>query len=166
MDAREFKETWMPFAGRFYRVAYYILESRDDAEDAVQDLFMKLWKMRTTLGSIKNPASFGITVLRNLCLDRIRAASSSKVVSPAPETMDFLPDPAGTTDESLIRKEDLEKIRACMARLPDKQRKVLEMRVFENMPFEEIARQTGLSEVNVRVKLSNARKNLKKMTES
>ena len=54
-------------------------------------------------------------------------------------------------------------IRACMARLPSSQRKILEMRVFEDIPYPEIARRTGLSEVNVRVKLSNARKNLKKM---
>ena len=166
MDAMDFKDTWMPLAGRFYRVAYYILESRDDAEDAVQDLVLKLWKMRATIGEVRNPVSFGITVLRNVCLDRIRAASSSKVVNPAPETMDVLLDPAESTDVGLIRKEDMEKIRACMARLPDRQRKVLEMRVFENLPFEEIARRTGLSEANVRVKLSNARKNLKKLTES
>ena len=45
------------------------------------------------------------------------------------------------------------------------QKKVLEMRVFENLPFSDIASRTGLSEVNVRVKLSNARKNLRRMME-
>ena len=62
-----------------------------------------------------------------------------------------------------MRKEKMELIRQCMARLPDKQRKVLEMRIFDNVPYPEIALRTGLSEENVRVKMSNARKNLKKM---
>ena len=52
-----------------------------------------------------------------------------------------------------------------MARLPDKQREVLESRVFKGLSFQEIANRTGMSEVNVRVKLSNARKNLKRMIE-
>ena len=63
----------------------------------------------------------------------------------------------------MIRKENLERIKQCLARLPDKQRKVLEMKVFDNKSYPEIALLTGLSETNVRVKLSNARKNLKKM---
>ena len=67
-------------------------------------------------------------------------------------------------DNGLIGREKLQRIRECMARLPDSQRKVLEMRVFENIPYPEIARRTGLSEINVRVKLSVARKKLKKMT--
>lgn len=72
--------------------------------------------------------------------------------------------PDEALDEGLINRENLERIRDCMARLPEKQRKVLEMRIFENMPYSEIALRTGLSEINVRVKLSEARKKLKRMT--
>jgi len=164
MEAAEFKDIWLPLAGRFYRVAFYILESQADAEDAVQELFIRLWKMRATLGSLRNPAAYGITIIRNICLDKIRSAYSTRTVAAEEESMASIPDPSDGTDESLIRKENLEKIRSCMARLPDMQRKVLEMRVFENMPYSEIALRTGLSEVNVRVKLSDARKKLKKMT--
>lgn len=163
MSAEEFNGLWLPLAGRFYRVAYYILESQEDAEDAVQDLFTRLWKLRKTLGNVKNPAAFGITSIRNICLDKIRSRASSRTVSPAPDSLVCLPDPEEDLDRELVVKENLGMIRACMARLPSSQRKILEMRVFEDIPYPEIARRTGLSEVNVRVKLSNARKNLKKM---
>ena len=163
MSTEEFNGLWLPLAGRFYRVAYYILESQEDAEDAVQDLFTRLWKIRNTLGNVKNPAAFGITSIRNICLDRIRSHAASRTVSPAPESFACLPDPEEDLDHELVVKENLGMIRACMARLPSSQRKILEMRVFEDIPYPEIARRTGLSEVNVRVKLSNARKNLKKM---
>ena len=163
MTAAEFKEIWVPLTGRFYRVAYYILESRPDAEDAVQDLLVRLWKMRGTLGNISNPAAFGITAIRNLCLDKIKSASVVRTDRPSEDSLESLRDTSDEIDVSLIRKEKMELIRQCMARLPDKQRKVLEMRIFDNVPYPEIALRTGLSEENVRVKMSNARKNLKKM---
>ena len=166
MGSDEFNSIWLPLSGHFYRVAFYILESQEDAEDAVQDLFSKLWKMRGSLGSIDNPLAFGITVIRNICLDKVRSKSSSRTVRPVPEAYESLPDPNADLGRVLVGKENLEKIRSCMARLPDKQREVLEMRILEDLPFKEIARRTGLSEVNVRVKLCTARKNLKRMIEN
>ena len=164
MTTAEFKEIWVPLADRFYRVAFYILENEADAEDAVQDLLVRLWNMRSTLSGVRNPSAFGITVIRNICLDRLRSAAS-KVVPGADAFLDNQLDTSGGIDEALIRQEDLDRIRICMARLPDVSRKLLEMRVFENMSYPEIAWQTGLTEVNVRVKISHARKKLKKMLE-
>jgi len=165
MNSEEFKSIWLPLSGRFYRVAFYILESQEDAEDAVQDLFSRLWKMRDSLGSVKNPVAFGITVIRNICLDKIRSKQANRTIKPAPEVFESVPDPEADLNTRLIGKQNLEKIRSCMARLPDKQREVLESRVFKGLSFQEIANRTGMSEVNVRVKLSNARKNLKRMIE-
>ena len=45
----DFRNIWMPFADRFYRAAYYMLESPQDAEDAVQELYLRLWKSRESL---------------------------------------------------------------------------------------------------------------------
>ena len=165
MNSEEFKSIWLPLSGRFYRVAFYILESQEDAEDAVQDLFSRLWKMRDSLGSVKNPVAFGITVIRNICLDKLRSKQANRTIKPAPEVFESVPDPEADLNTRLIGKQNLEKIRSCMARLPDKQREVLESRVFKGLSFQEIANRTGMSEVNVRVKLSNARKNLKRMIE-
>ena len=166
MNAAEFNTVWLPLSGRFYRVAYYILESRQDAEDAVQDLYSRLWRLRKTLGTISNPASYGITIIRNICLDRLRSASVSRVIRPPEEIIDLNADPASDLDRALCSKEELELLRSCMARLPDAQRNILEMRIFEEKSYQEIAAQTGLPEVNLRVQLSNARKNLKRMMEN
>ncbi len=164
MSSEEFNRVWLPLSERFYRVAYYILESEAEAQDAVQDLFVKLWRKRDFLGAVNNPLALGLTMIKNLCLDRVRSASRSRTVHPDPELMASVTAPDETLDEGLINRENLERIRDCMARLPEKQRKVLEMRIFENMPYSEIALRTGLSEINVRVKLSEARKKLKRMT--
>ena len=164
MSSEEFNRVWLPLSERFYRVAYYILESEAEAQDAVQDLFVKLWRKRDFLGAVNNPLALGLTMIKNLCLDRVRSASRSRTVHPDPELMASGTAPDETLDEGLINRENLKRIRDCMARLPEKQRKVLEMRIFENMPYSEIALRTGLSEINVRVKLSEARKKLKRMT--
>ena len=75
-DAR-FHTVWIPLQERFYRVAYYLLEDRADALDVVQDLYVKLWKMRESLDLVRNPASYGALLVRNLCIDRIRRARPS-----------------------------------------------------------------------------------------
>ena len=164
MGSEEFNKVWLPLAGRFFRVAYYILESEAEAQDAVQDLFVKLWKRKDSFGTINNPLALGLTMIKNICLDRVRSASRSRTIHPDPELLSSVTAPDETLDEGLINRENLKMIRECMARLPEKQRKVLEMRVFENMSYPQIAQLTGLSEINVRVKLSEARKKLKRMT--
>jgi len=164
MGSEEFNKVWLPLAGRFFRVAYYILESEAEAQDAVQDLFVKLWKRKDSFGTINNPLALGLTMIKNICLDRVRSASRSRTVHPDTEILASVTAQDETLDEGLINRENLKMIRECMARLPEKQRKVLEMRVFDNMSYPQIAQLTGLSEINVRVKLSEARKKLKRMT--
>ena len=163
MGSEEFKRIWLPLSSRFYRVAYYILESSQDAEDALQDLYARLWKIHGSLSSISNPASYGITIIRNICLDKVRRATASKVVKPTSLMMESQIDPDVDLDRQVTDKEDISLIRSCMARLPANQRKILEMRVFEDKPYDEIAKTMEMSEVNVRVHLSNARKKLKMM---
>ena len=62
----------MPLSERFYRAAYYMLESQQDAEDAVQELYLKLWRSRDSLSGLRNPVAYGLSLLKNICLDRIR----------------------------------------------------------------------------------------------
>ena len=51
MTRAGFETGFISLSDRFYRVAFYLLEDREKALDAVQDLFLKLWKMRATIGN-------------------------------------------------------------------------------------------------------------------
>ena len=152
-DAR-FHTVWIPLQDRFYRVAFYLLEDRADALDAVQDLYVKLWKMRDSLDFVRNPGAYGALLMRNLCIDRIRR------LTPAGELPDDLPgqDPP---DESLIRKESLGLLLRSLETLPESQRKLMTLHVLQGKSYEEIAAETGLSPLNIRVQISLARKKLK-----
>ena len=119
MTEARFHTVWIPLQERFYRVAFYILEDRADALDAVQDLYVKLWKIRDSLDLVRNPGAYGALLMRNLCIDRIRKT------------------------------------------LPDSQRKLMHLHVLQGRSYEEIAAETGLSPLNIRVQVSLARKKLK-----
>ena len=153
-DAR-FHTVWIRLQERFYRVAYYLLEDRADALDAVQDLYVKLWKMRDSLDMVLNPGAYGALLMRNLCIDRIRR------LSPPGELSDDLPGDA-PPDESLIRKESLDGVLRSMETLPESQRKLLGLHVLQGKSYDEIAAETGLSPLNIRVQVSLARKKLKR----
>ena len=149
-----FHTVWVPLQERFYRVAYYILEDRADALDAVQDLYVKLWKMRDSLDLVRNPGAFGALLVRNLCIDRIRRLTPSEQL---PIDLPGKEQP----DEELIRKESLGTLLRAMDSLPDSQRKLMNLHVLQGKTYDEIAAETGLSPLNIRVQVSLARKRLK-----
>ena len=147
-DAR-FHTVWIPLQERFYRVAYYLLEDRADALDAVQDLYVKLWKMRDTLDLVRNPGAYGALLVRNLCIDRIRR------LTPARPLSDDLVGKA-PPDEELAAKETLGVVMQAMERLPDSQRKLVKLHLLRGLSYDEIAAETGLSPLNIRVQVSLA----------
>ena len=153
-DAR-FHTVWIPLQERFYRVAYYILEDRADALDAVQDLYVKLWKMRDSLDLVENPGAYGALLVRNLCIDRIRRARPSE---PLDDDLPGKPPP----DEALMLRETLGALFQAMEKLPESQRKLLKMHLLQGMTYDEIAAATGLTPLNIRVQVSLARKKLKR----
>lgn len=153
----DFGNIWLPYADRFYRVAFHLLESGPDAEDAVQELYLKLWKARGSLGNVGNPAAYGISVLKNICIDRIRKRTirHAEPLEKAPPLQDAPPE----TRSEL--KDTLRYLMNEMEKLPQKQRDVLRMRTIEGMEYKEIAQRTGLSQVHIRVLIAQARKTLK-----
>ena len=156
MTEREFHVTYLSLADALYKVAFYILETQDDAEDAVQELYLKLWRNRDALDAVRNPRAYAVTLLRNICLDRIRQAS--RMVEAEPQEGSFgVFDP----DRAMDERERLQKVLAALKSLPDKQRDILILRTVEGLDYNEIAAITGTDNLTLRVLLSKARKKLK-----
>ena len=157
MTSERFQNEWLSLAGDFYRVAFYILEDEAEAEDAVQELFLKLWSGRDALDGIRSPKGYGLQVLRNLCLDRIRR--SRKMETPA-----VLPEPEwpGRQDEAVDEKTRLAKVLDAIKSLPERQREVLTLRTLDGLSYEEISERTGINYLTLRVLLSQARNKLRK----
>ena len=78
MDVDVFKQRFLPFHPKLYRIAYALLDNKADAEDIFQDAYCKLWNKRDELGDIQNPEAFSITLVKNLCLDFLRSPKASR----------------------------------------------------------------------------------------
>lgn len=160
MDREEFKKVWLPYGADFYRAAFSILKSGQEAEDAVQDLYIRLWNNREKLTDIASPKAYGLIVIRHICIDRTRAASARGTA----DDIDTVTDSAAVTFENaekrLITKEMLKNLKKALEELPENSRKVAELRFFEQLEYGEIVKRTGLSYINVRVLVNRARKKL------
>jgi len=162
MEAGEFKEKVLPVSQKIFRLADRILGNTHDAEDVVQEIWMKLWQMKDNLMEVKNIESFAFRMTRNLCLDKIklkkpqyyddRVATSYRF-----EGADQGPDPF----KSIELKDTMEKVNHIIGNLPEQQQTLLQLREIEGMEYDEISVITGLEVNAIRVNISRARKKLR-----
>ena len=164
MDKELFKRIWLPLWEDFYRAAYYMLGNEADAKDAVQDLYIRLWNVRDRLDGITSPHGYGLRVLRNLCIDRLRAdAAHREYRYPLDATAE-----AGCTsyekdaEEQTAGRETVTAVMNAIEQLPDNQKAIVRMRFFNLMSYDEISRRTGCSTINARVMVNRARNTIMK----
>ena len=156
MTYQQFCDIYLPLTEGLYRVAYYLLESEQDAKDAVQDLFIKLWDSRETLDNVHNPMGYSIRLLKNQCIDSLRKKSR---LARADLTDEIASD--DTADGPQAAREQTERLMRAVRKLPEKQRKVLELKMLHGMSNEQISQKTGMSNLAVRVMISRARAKIK-----
>ena len=158
MTHEQFKRIWIPLNSSFYKVAFHFLESEEDARDAVQDLYIKLWNSKDSLNNIINPRAYGLTLLRNICIDRLRQRQSRRNEEITPETA-----VSTESDSNAIGQEEVIRLKEALAKLPHRDAAVMRYRFFKDMEINEISKLTGLSHVNIRVIISRCRQTLKKL---
>ncbi|MBK5721722.1 RNA polymerase sigma factor [Dysgonomonas sp. Marseille-P4677] len=156
MDAETFKKVFLPYHQKLYRIAYRIVQDSANAEDIVQETFIKLWNKRHEMYTIDNTEAFAIIILRNTSLDFLRKTKNdchTDYDANIPET------------ESLSKRIELqdeaEQIKILINNLPDQQRQVMMMKHWDDYSDEEIEQATGISPGNIRVILSRARKTIR-----
>lgn len=157
MNADTFKKQFLPFHRKLYCISYHYLESKADAEDMVQETYLKLWQQKEELELVVNIEAFAVKIIRNLCLDKLKSASfqteRNDITTINERTSADLADQYETTD-------DIYQIKLLINKLPDQQRQVMKLRLMNDCSMEEIEKITGLSAGNIRVLLSRARKQI------
>ena len=159
MDANDFKRKFLPYHRKLYRAAFHLMGNAQDAEDMVQEAYLKLWKRRDELPTdIANLEAYSVTLVKHVCHDALRLAHLEEDGCP-PEELPI----AGNTNvaHEVELKDEARQVMTLIDQLPDQQRQIMQMRDVEDLPYEEIEKATGLTSVNIRVLLSRARKKIR-----
>ena len=127
MTNDEFENLIIQQKNKLYRFAFSILRNREETEDAVQDIVLKLWKMRMSLEINKNVESFCMNAIKNHCFDVLRKEKQRVIYQ---STNSFT-----KSENTEIENIDLvEKVKQELHRLPTQQRIAIEFKYFEQ-PF-------------------------------
>ncbi|GHC52744.1 RNA polymerase sigma factor [Ulvibacter litoralis] len=156
MKQTEFIATVLPFKDMLYRLAKRILVSSDEAEDAVQEVYLKLWKGKDKIKKYKSPQAFAVTMTKNYCLDRLKSkqASNLKIVHSNYQANESL-------ERQLEANDGVSIVFKLMESLPAQQKIIMQLRDIEEFEFSEIAKMVDSNETAVRVSLSRARKTIR-----
>ena len=153
MKQKEFLNTILPCKNTLYRLAKRLLVSSDEAEDAVQEVFLKLWKGRDKIDNYRSPEAFAVTMTKNYCLDRLKSkqASNLKIVHNNYKNSENI-------ERTIEGNEGVELVTKIMETLPEKQKMIMQLRDIEQFEFAEISQMLEINETAIRVALSRARK--------
>lgn len=157
MTTEEFKSEVLPVKNKLYRFALRLMGDTEEAQDIVQEIFLRLWSKRETLKEYRNIEAFAMTMTRNLCLDKLKSPANRKTILDESNEMADNKTPYTMTETTDMMKV----VREVMDTLPEQQRMVIHLRDVEECDFDEIAEITGLSLNNLRVILSRARKKIR-----
>lgn len=159
MEASEFKRLFLPCSNKMYFVAWRLTHNRQEAEDLVQDTMLKLWTQRDKLHELSNAEAFTVRTLHNIFIDQNRKKHLSEADSP-PEEMALKANESDAS-EMIQQKETGVIVTRLIAKLPKQQCDIITLKDIDDFSYEEIAQQTGLSMINIRVHLSRARKQIR-----
>ena len=155
MDKNEFISLVLPLKDRLFRVAWCILRSKEEAEDIVQDVMLKVW--RDEKGKVENLAAYCYTMARTLALNRLVLKDNrSKELEGAYE-QEVQEQPL----ENIIRTEKMKLLYRMIDGLPGLQRDVVQLRDMEGLSYRDIAKTLQVTEEQVKVNLFRARKKIK-----
>jgi RNA polymerase sigma-70 factor (ECF subfamily) len=159
VDLAELVETYSPV---LFRVAHSVLRSRAEAEDAVQDVFVRVLEHRQSLAAVRDMRVWLIRIAWNLALDRRRRVRPEQFDEGFAEGLVAKNLPA---DEALNEARRMRAVLRELERLPKAEREVLLLAAIEELGTAEMAEVLGRSESAVRALLFRARTRLRERLE-
>ena len=145
------------YASALYRVAYSVVRNQADAEDAVQEAFVRVLRHRDSLGEVRDHRVWLIRIVWNIVLDRKRRAKTRPETDDVAELARVLPSTGLSAEERAAAAEHHAHVLGCVERLPAKEREVLLLSAFDELSSVEIATVLGITESSVRSRLFRAR---------
>jgi RNA polymerase sigma-70 factor (ECF subfamily) len=146
---------------RLYAVVYRMLGNRTEAEDAIQEVFLKVHRGAPSLDPKRDPGPWLVTIAANVCRDRWRSGSSrleraSASFDAEPGLRELVSDGRPGPERDLLAAERANRVREALGKLKPESREVIVLREYEGLGYDRIAEILGVNEAAVRKRFSRA----------
>jgi len=157
MTQTEFLNVVMPFKDKVFRLAKRLLVSTEEAEDATQEMLLKLWNNKEKMADYKNVEAFSMTMTKNFCFDKLKSkqAQNLKIVHTNYE------DKQTALQKQMELNDSVSWVSKIIGDLPELQKTIIQLRDVEAYDLDEIAKMLDMNNTAVRVNLSRARKTIR-----
>lgn len=155
MSGKLLISTFTAMRKRFLRIAMHILPSEDDAADALQEAFCRLWPKRDEIKSSQHATALTTTTLKNICIDTVRKHKIETV--PINEEHNAIEE-----NPQEDKEQQFWQVKAIIDKeLTELQKRIIQLKDFDNLEISEIADILQTNESAVRMNLSRARKKIR-----
>jgi len=160
MNDEQLTSVWQRIQQRLNRYAHSLMTSDEDAEDALQECFCKLWTKRGDINSPSHAQALAVTMMKHTSIDAHRREETRNFVA-LDDTLSY-----GTYShvaEELEAKETFQSVEhTLMTQLNENERQVFRLKEYDGLTTNEISTRLGISTDAVRKALSRARCTLRK----
>ncbi len=157
MNQSDFLKVVLPFKDKVFRLAKRLLVSREEAEDATQELIFKLWKNKAKIADYKNVEAFAMTMTKNYCYDRLKSKQASNLTL----VHSNYKEKETSLDKKVEHRDSVNQVHQLIEKLPEQQKIIIQLRDVEQYDFDEICKMVDMKPTAVRVALSRARKTIR-----
>ena len=159
-DRAAFGQLMHRYAGAVYNLAYRMLGSAEDAEDASQEIFLRAYTRLASFDRQRRFSTWLLSIGSNHCIDRLRRRRFAWVT--LDDTAFALPSQERSPERLALDHEQQTMIQQALQQLPENYRMVTVLRYWSDLSYEEIAKVTGLPESTIKTRLHRARHMLAK----
>ncbi|ABU58154.1 sigma-70 family RNA polymerase sigma factor [Roseiflexus castenholzii] len=157
-DHAAFAQLVERYAGAVFNLAYRMLGNAQEAEDASQEIFLKVYANLARFDRERKFSTWLLSIGSNYCIDRLRRRRFAWLT--LDDTVLTIPNPGKGPEHSAIEREERDAVQRALLRLPPAYREVAVLRYWHDLSYEEIVQALGLPESTIKTRLHRARRML------
>src|SRR5262244_1684314 len=157
-DTAAFDEIMVRYERQIYRICYRFVDNREDAMDLAQEVFIKAFEHLATFRRESSLKTWLYRIAMNHCINHVKKHSQEFV-----EVTEYTGSVHSRVQDQLEEREQREHFRRLVKLLPPKQKAILEMRINEQLSYEEIARISGRSVSTIKASVFFALEKMRKL---
>jgi len=149
------------YSSRIYNFAYRFLRNNEAAEDATQEVFMKMMNRAHQFNGEAKLSTWLFSITANLCRDYLRKADNKSKEDE--DTLVTIPSSDDSPEEQLAQRQEAERVRRALDMLTPEQKEAILLSRYQGLSYQEIAQISGCSEGAVKTRVFRAMEALKRI---